>query len=121
MSHSQRRVERYHNCQRASEIAHLRTLATIGTVRSVADVVYLAPDGKMPDDGDGTRWLNIFASDDDRFFGSGGSFKGNGEAVMYCSLANDDVSFQAALAAAQQWANKNEVPTIWVQLDPNGS
>ena len=101
--------------------AHLQTLVTIGTIRSVADVVYLAPDEKMPDDGDDMRWLNILASDDDRFFGSGGSFKATGEAVMYCSLAEDDVSFSAALAAGQRWARKYQVPTIWVQLDPNGS
>ena len=93
----------------------------MGSIKSVADVVYLAPDEKMPDDGDTMRWLNVFASDDARFFGSGGSFKTNGESVMYCSLAENDVSLEAALAAAHQWAINYEVPTIWVQLDPNGS
>jgi hypothetical protein len=87
----------------------------------VTDVVYLEPHEKMPDYGDDMRWLNIFASDDDRFFGSGGSYKANGASVIYCSLSEDDVSFEAALAAAQRWAVKYDVHTICVQLDPNGS
>lgn len=81
-------------------------------------VVYLSPGEDMPDHGDNMRWLRIEASDDGRFFGSGGSFKANGDWVGYGSLAEDDVSLEAALAAAQQWAAKYDVPTIWIQLAP---
>ena len=72
----------------------------------------------MPDQGDDMRWLIIEASDDGKFFGSGGSFKADGDLVGFGSLAEDDISLEAALAAAQQWAAKYAVPTIWVQLAP---
>ncbi|GGB69883.1 hypothetical protein [Blastomonas aquatica] len=84
----------------------------------MADVIYLSPDEDMPDCGDEMRWLRIEASDDGRFFGSGGSSKANGDWVGYRSLAEDDISIEAALAAAQQWAAKYGVPIIWVQLAP---
>ena len=87
----------------------------------MADVIYLSHDEEMPDYGDDQRWLTIEASDDGRFFGSGGSFKANGEWVGYGSLAEDDLSLESALAAAQQWAEKYDVPTIWVQLKPDAS
>lgn len=87
----------------------------------MADVVYLAPDENMPDCGADQRWLAIEASDDGQFFGSGGSFKANGEWVGYGSLAENDASFETTLAAAQQWAATYDVPTIWVQLKPHGS
>jgi len=86
----------------------------------MADVIYLSAAEDMPNYGDDMRWLLIDAADDGRFFGSGGSFKANGDWVGYGSLAEDDVSFKAALAAAQRWAAKYEVPTIWVQLTPWG-
>ncbi|HRD46905.1 MAG TPA: hypothetical protein PLF78_10530 [Caulobacter sp.] len=72
----------------------------------------------MPDLGDDERWLTVEASDDGRFFGTGGSWKADGEWVGYGSLAEDDVSFEKALEAAQAWAEKYQVPTIWVQLTP---
>jgi hypothetical protein len=37
---------------------------------------------------------------------------------MYASLAEDDISLERALAAAQAWAERYQVPTIWVQLTP---
>ena len=87
----------------------------------MAIVVHLSPDEEMPHQGDDQRWLTIEASDDGRFFGSGGSFKANGEWVGYGSLAENDGSLEVALAAAQQWAGKYDVPTIWVQPKPYGS
>ena len=87
----------------------------------MAEVVYLSPDEEIPDLGDDQRWLTIDASDDGRFFGSGGSFKDNGEWVGYGSLAENDGSLEEALRAAQGWAAKYDVPTIWVQLKPYSS
>jgi len=84
----------------------------------MTSVIYLSPGEDMPDHGDDTRWLRIEASHDGWFFGSGGSFKANGDWVGYGSLAEDDVSLEAALAAAQRWAAKYDVPTIWIQLAP---
>ena len=69
----------------------------------------------MPDSGDDMRWLLIHHSRDGRFFGSGGSWKDSGEWVGYGSLCEDDVSLEAALAAAQTWAEKYRVPTMWVE------
>lgn len=87
----------------------------------MADVIYLSCDEDMPDHGDDQRWLIIEASDDGRFFGSGGSFKADGEWVGYGSLAESDLSLESALAVAQQWADKHDFPTIWVQPKPQGS
>jgi len=87
----------------------------------MADVIYLSPVEEMPDQGGDRCWLTIEASDDGRFFGSGGSFKANGEWVGYGSLAENDGCLETALAAAQQWAAKYYVPIIWVQLSPYGS
>lgn len=84
----------------------------------MAEVIYLPPHEQLPDLGDEQRWLIIEASGEGRFFGTGGSWKSNGEWVGYGSLAEDDVSFEKALAAAQAWAEKYRVPTIWVQLTP---
>ncbi len=84
----------------------------------MVDIVYLQPDENMPDVGDNGRWLTVEASDDGRFFGSGGSWKSSGEWVGYLSLAEDDFSLEVALAAAKEWAEKYEVPIIWVQQKP---
>lgn len=87
----------------------------------MADVIYLSCDEDMPDHGADQRWLIIEASDDGRFFGTGGSFKADDKWVGYGSLAESDLSLESALAAAQQWAEKYDVPAIWVQLKPYGS
>ena len=84
----------------------------------MAEVVYLPPDQQMPDIGDDQPWLTIEASPDGRFFGTGASSKADGAWVGYGSLAEDDVSLETALAAAQKWAAKYGVRTIWVQLTP---
>ena len=81
----------------------------------MASVVYLAPGEDMPDLGDEGRWL-IIEANDGKFCGSGGSWKRSGEWVGYGSLSKDDGSLETALAAAQRWARRYEVPTIWVQL-----
>lgn len=71
----------------------------------------------MPNVDDGDRWL-IIEADDGKFYGSGSSWKPTGEWVGYGSLAEDDVSLEAALAAAEKWAAKYDVLTVWVQLSP---
>jgi hypothetical protein len=81
----------------------------------MANTIYLSADQKMPDFGDDQRWILIHHSGDGRFFGSGASWKSTGEWVGYRSLAEDDVSLEAALSAAQEWANKYDVPTIWIE------
>ena len=81
----------------------------------MAEVVYLADGEKMPDEGDEMRWIRIEHSGDGRFFGSGGSWKDSGEWVGYGSLCENDVSLEAALAAAHVWAAKYKVPRIWVE------
>jgi hypothetical protein len=84
----------------------------------MAEVIYLPPHEQMPDPADKQRWLTVEASDDGRFFGTGSSWKANGEWVGYRSLAEDDVSLEKAIAAAQAWAEKYNVPTIWIQPTP---
>ena len=84
----------------------------------MAEVIYLSAGEHMPDFGDDQRWLIIEATEDGLFFGSGGSWKVDGEWIGYCSLPEDDRSLETALAAARQWAAKYDVPAIWVQLTP---
>lgn len=84
----------------------------------MAEVIYLQPHEQMPDLGDRQRWIMIDASDDGRFFGTGGSWNVSGEWVGYGSLGEDDISLERAMAAAQAWADKYQVPTIWVQPTP---
>ena len=86
-------------------------------VTLVASVVYLGPGEEMPDVRDDGRWL-IIEANDGRFYGTGGSWKRSGEWVGYGSLSEYDVSLDAALTAAHQWAAKYDVPTFWVQLAP---
>ena len=81
-------------------------------------VVYLSVDEQQPDWGDQEPWLIIEATVDDLFYGTGASWKDDGEWVGYCSLPEDDGSLETALAAAQAWARKYRVPTIWVQTEP---
>lgn len=71
----------------------------------------------MPNVGVNGRWLLVEACDG-KFYGSGGSWKPTGEWVGYASLAKDDISLEAAMSAAEEWAAKYNVLTIWVQLSP---
>ncbi len=80
--------------------------------------IYLQPDEQMPEVADEDAWLIVEASDDGRFFGSGYGFKASGEGVFYASSAESDVTLEAALAAATEWARERGVPTIWVQTSP---
>lgn len=84
----------------------------------MVDVVYLPPGEQMPEAPDDEPWLTVEASDDGRFFGSGWGRKSSGESVFYVSLAESDVSLEAALAAATEWAARRGVSRIWVQTTP---
>ena len=84
----------------------------------MVEVVNLAPSEDMPDVGDDKPWLIVEATSEGLFYGSGASWKPNGEWVGYRSLTEDDVSLEATLKAAQEWAGKYGVPTMWVQVTP---
>ena len=73
----------------------------------------------MPDEGDDRPWLIVEANLDGGFYGTGGSWKPNGDWFGYCSLKEDDISLEKALDAAQRWAGKYGVRKIWVQLHPD--
>lgn len=79
----------------------------------MAEVIYVDPDALRPMVADNMPWLFI-EEQDGMFFGSGGSWKPCGEWVGYGSLSENDVSLQLALEAAQEWATRYNVPTIWV-------
>lgn len=81
-------------------------------------IIYLSPGEQIPERGENEPWLTVEASDDGRFFGTGSGWKPSGEWVGYGSLAENDISLAAALAAAEQWAAKHGVHTIWVQTTP---
>lgn len=84
----------------------------------MTEIIYLAPGEQMPEVGDDQPWLVIEASEGGRFLGSGASWKASGQWVGYLSLVQDDASLETALVAAQEWATKYGVPTIWVQATP---
>ncbi|MFN9109506.1 MAG: hypothetical protein ACK5XN_05475 [Bacteroidota bacterium] len=84
----------------------------------MTEIIYLSPGEAMPDIGDEQPWMTIEATGDGLFYGTGGSWKENGEWVGYCSLPEDDASLETALAPAKEWATKYGVPTIWVQVTP---
>ena len=73
----------------------------------MAQLIYLTPIERAPyKDGDGDElWLIVkpFANDG-KFCGTGESRKPTGEWVGYASRAENDVSLEKALAAAQEWA-----------------
>jgi hypothetical protein len=79
-------------------------------------IVYLKAGESMPDRGDDEPWLTVEVTSDGLFYGSGASSKPTGEWVGYCSRPEDDVDVERALKAAEVWAERYHVPTIWVQL-----
>lgn len=88
----------------------------------MAKVIYLQPSDPTPDPGDEAPWLFVEPLDrDGKFYGTGGSHKSTGEWVGYASLAENDVSLETALAAAHEWAEKYNVPIIYVRTVPENS
>lgn len=81
----------------------------------MATIVHLSPGEEMPNEGEDKPWLLIHHSGDGRYFGSGASWRETGEWVGYRSLPEDDVSLEAAIDAAQQWADRYGVTTIWIE------
>lgn len=84
----------------------------------MVEIVYLAPGEEHPDTGDDAPWITVDATSEGLFYGTGGAWKADGSWVGFCSLPEDDVSLELALKAASEWAQKYNVPTIWVQLEP---
>lgn len=85
----------------------------------MVEYIYLQSDEQMPKMANHEAWLVIEAASDGRFFGSGYGFKPSGEGVFYASLAESDLTFEAAIAAATEWARERGVPRIWIQTAPD--
>ena len=88
---------------------------------AMPQLIYLKPDEHIPyKEGDEDKpWLIVEPFDNDgKFYGTGGSHKPTGEWVGYASLAENDVSLEKAIAAAQEWAQKYSVPVIHVRIEP---
>jgi len=84
----------------------------------MTEVIYLPPGEQIPEAAGDEPWLMVEASDDGRFFGSGWGRKPSGESVFYASLPENDVTLEAAIAAATVWAVERSVPRIWVHTTP---
>ena len=97
------------------DTGQLWTFDRRGIVSVMAAIIYLSPGEQMPDRGTDEPWLIVEASDDGRFFGAGAAWKPGGEWIGYGSLPENDGTLADALAAAQHWATKYGVPTIWIQ------
>ena len=82
------------------------------------ELIYLQPGEEMPEMSDDEPWLIVEASDDGRFFGTGWARPLTGEDVFFVSLPEDDVSLDAAVAAARNWADERAISTVWVQTTP---
>ena len=85
----------------------------------MAELIFLSPGERMPELPEDEPWLTLEASDDGRFFGTGYGRKPSGEDVFYVSLAETDVSLEAAITAATDWASERGVLRIWVQATPD--
>ncbi|WP_126494680.1 MULTISPECIES: hypothetical protein [Sphingosinicella] len=85
---------------------------------SMVQYRYLSAGETMPEMADDELWLEIEASFDGRFFGTGCGRKLSGESVFYISLPEDDVNLKTALSAATKWAGEHGVTCIWVQTTP---
>ena len=87
--------------------------------QSLVEVIYLEQHEPYPASGDDAPWLYVEPFDNDgKFYGTGGANKPTGEWVGYASLAENDVSLERALAAAQEWAEKYGVRVIYVRTKP---
>lgn len=84
----------------------------------MTSIIYLGANETMPQVGDNQPWITIEATTDGLFYGTGASWKRSGEWVGYGSLPEDDVDLERAIAAAMEWAKRYDVPTIWVQTNP---
>jgi hypothetical protein len=82
----------------------------------MAEIIYLTPGENVPPNAE--RWLIVEAHSSGLYYGSGAGRLPDGEVVFYASLAESDVSLEAALEAAQRWAADRDVPTIYVQTTP---
>ena len=85
----------------------------------MVQIVYLKAGEPTPDVRDYERWLTVEATSDGLFYGVGVSVKPTGERVDYSSRPEDDVDLERALKAAQAWAERYDVSTIWVQASVN--
>jgi len=80
----------------------------------MVEIVRLEVDAERPSLAEDQPWLYIDQSDERLFYGTGGSRKASGEWVGYGSLSEDDIDLDRAIKAACEWADRYNVPTIWV-------
>jgi hypothetical protein len=80
----------------------------------MVEIVRLNVDADPPLLADDQPWLYVEQSDEGLFYGTGSSWKASGEWVGYRSLAENDVDLDCAIKAACEWADRYNVPTIWV-------
>ena len=77
---------------------------------------YLEPGEEPPEAADDEPWIHVEATSQGTFYGTGAAWKPNGEWIGYVSLP-EDVSLEKAIKAAQEWAEKYGIATIWVQRE----
>lgn len=90
-----------------------------GIVGCVTSIIYLSPGEEMPDFPEDVPWVTVEASHDGRFFGTGAAWRPNGKEVFYISLVENDLALADAVAAAERWAVRWNVSTVWVQAAPD--
>lgn len=79
----------------------------------MAAIVFLDANEPRPVGLQEEPWLFI-DEEDGQYLGSGGAWKESGEWVGYGSLDEDELSLELALQAAQKWASRFGVQTIFV-------
>jgi hypothetical protein len=85
----------------------------------VVKIVQLAPGLEPPTDGD--CWICVEADSNGSFYGTGCGRGDDGQTVFYVSLPENDVSLEAAVAAAAEWAERRGVEVVHVQPVPPGA
>jgi hypothetical protein len=92
--------------------------SSVEWISPLVEIVRLEPGQELPDVPDDQPWLAVEASDDGRFVGTGWGYKSGGECVFYISLANSDLSLEAAVEAAVSWGSEHGVDRVWLKTDP---
>jgi hypothetical protein len=85
----------------------------------MVEVIRIERRAPWPEAKDDEPWLYVEPFDNSgKFYGSGWARKPGGEGIFYASLPEADVSLDRALAAAQEWAQKHNVPVIYLRTAP---
>lgn len=84
----------------------------------MVEIRYLQPGRSPPAVSAGEPWLDLYAKTTDAFFGKGAAGVPGGSAVWFEVSWEGALPLEECLRAAQDWAERHGVKTIWIQPAP---